>query len=197
MTKKIKVLGFAGSLREKSYNKAALRAAAELLPESAEMEILDLSSIPFFNEDLEVQGVPQIVADFKEKLAAADAFLISTPEYNYSIPPVLKNALDWASRGTELPLSGKSLAIMTATSGALGGAHVQYHLRQVCGSVGLKNLTNPKVLITSADKKFNQEGKLTDDLTKKSIAKLLQALVDKAQEGPVAPNAANGLSYAR
>lgn len=183
MTTKIKIIGFTGSLRVKSYNMAALRAATELLPEGANLEIVDLAQIPFFNEDVETEGVPQVVVDFKKKLATADAILISTPEYNYSIPPVLKNALDWASRGAELPLSGKPLAIMSASPGMLGGARVQYHLRQVCVKLDLQTLNNPEVFITSANKKFDQDGTLIDDYTKKSIAKLLQALVDKTQEG--------------
>ncbi|HEY8910214.1 MAG TPA: NAD(P)H-dependent oxidoreductase [Desulfosporosinus sp.] len=182
MTKKIKIIGFTGSLRVKSYNMAALRAAVELLPEGAEMEIVELSQIPFFNEDIEAVGLPRVIVDFKGKLATADAFLISTPEYNFSIPPVLKNALDWASRGAELPLSGKPLAIMSASPGMLGGARVQYHLRQVCVKLDFQTLNNPEVFITNANKKFDQDGTLIDDYTKKSIAKLLQALVDKTLE---------------
>ena len=182
MTTKIKIIGFTGSLRVKSYNLAALRAATELLPEGSTLEIVDLSPIPFFNEDIEAEGVPQVIVDFKEKLATADAILISTPEYNFSIPPVLKNALDWASRGTDLPLSGKPLAIMSASPGMLGGARVQYHLRQVCVKLNLQTLNNPEVFITHANKKFDQEGKLMDDFTKASMTKLLQALIDKIQK---------------
>ena len=178
----MKIIGITGSLRVKSYNMAALRAAAEILPEGANLEIVDLSPIPFFNEDVEAEGVPQVIVDFKEKLAAADAILISTPEYNYSIPPVLKNALDWASRGTELPLSGKPLAIMSASPGMLGGARVQYHLRQVCVKLDLQTLNTPEVFITNANKKFDQDGNLIDDFTRKSIAKLMQALVNKTEE---------------
>lgn len=181
MTTKIKIIGFTGSLRVKSYNLAVLRAATEMLPEGVTMEIVDLSPIPFFNEDVEAEGVPQVIVDFKEKLAEADAILISTPEYNYSIPPVLKNALDWASRGPELPLSGKPLAIMSASPGMLGGARVQYHLRQVCVKLDLQMLNNPEVFITSANKKFDLDGKLIDEYTRKSIAKLLQALITKTQ----------------
>ena len=178
----MKIIGITGSLRVKSYNMAALRAAAEILPEGANLEIVDLSPIPFFNEDVEAEGVPQVIVDFKEKLAAADAILISTPEYNYSIPPVLKNALDWASRGTELPLRGKPLAIMSASPGMLGGARVQYHLRQVCVKLDLQTLNTPEVFITNANKKFDQDGNLIDDFTRKSIAKLMQALVNKTEE---------------
>ncbi|MDP4126428.1 MAG: NADPH-dependent FMN reductase [Bacillota bacterium] len=184
MTKELRIIGISGSLRKKSYNKAALCAAAELLPKGTTLEIVDLSLIPFFNEDVEATGVPQVVVDLKKKLAAADAILIATPEYNYSIPPVLKNALDWASRGTELPLRGKPVAIMSASPGMLGGGYVQYHLRKVCIKLELKTLKIPKVLITNANKKFDRGGKLIDDLTKKSITKLLRALLDKKQEEP-------------
>jgi len=178
---KIKIVAFTGSLRVKSYNMAALRAAAEMLPEGVSMEIVDLSPIPFFNEDVEAEGVPQVIVDFKERLAEADAILISTPEYNYSIPPVLKNALDWASRGTKLPLSGKPLAIMSASPGIFGGARVQYHLRQVCVKLDLQTLNNPEVFITNANKKFDLDGNLIDDYTKRSIEKLLQTLINKVE----------------
>lgn len=179
MDKKINIIGFTGSLRRNSYNKAALLAAKELLPEGVYMEIVDLSSIPFFNEDVEAEGIPKAVADFKNKIAAADAILISTPEYNYSIPPVLKNALDWASRGKDAPVRGKALAIMSASPSMLGGARVQYHLRQVCVGLNMDAVNKPEVFITFADKKFDESGKLTDEHTKNSIGKLVQALVDK------------------
>ena len=181
MEKVINIVGFTGSLRRNSYNKAALNAAKELLPAGANLEILDLASIPFFNEDVEAEGIPEVVAQFKSKLAAADAILISTPEYNYSIPPVLKNALDWASRGGEFPLNGKPLAIMSASPSLFGGARVQYHLRQVCVVLNLMPLNKPEVFIMSAHTKFDASGKLTDEYTRGAITKLLQALVDKTR----------------
>ena len=182
MNKTINIIGFTGSLRLHSYNKAALRAAKKLLPEGATLDIVDLSDIPFFNEDLEVEGIPQAVLDFKKKLSTADAILISTPEYNYSIPPVLKNALDWASRGTDLPLSGKPLAIMSASPSIFGGSRVQYNLRQVCVRLNLLPLNQPEVFIMKADTKFDKEGNLINETTQNSISKLLEALVDKALE---------------
>ena len=182
MNKIINIIGFTGSLRLHSYNKAALRAAKDLLPEGSTLDIVDLSDIPFFNEDLEVEGIPQAVLDFKKKLSTADAILISTPEYNYSIPPVLKNALDWASRGTDLPLSGKPLAIMSASPSIFGGSRVQYHLRQVCVRLNLLPLNQPEVFIMKADTKFDKEGNLINETTQNSISKLLEALVDKALE---------------
>jgi chromate reductase, NAD(P)H dehydrogenase (quinone) len=118
MTDHVHVLGIAGSLRQKSYNKAALRAAAELVPEGMTLEIYDIAPIPLFNADVEAQGDPEPVRDFKARLAAANALLIATPEYNYSMPGVLKNALDWASRPVATtPLGEKPLAIIGASGG--------------------------------------------------------------------------------
>jgi len=181
MKEKINIVGFTGSLRRNSYNKAALYAAKEMLPEGVELEILDLASIPFFNEDLEAEGIPHDVIEFKNKLFSADALLISTPEYNYSIPPVLKNALDWASRGQDLPLSGKPLAIMSASLGMFGGARAQYHLRQVCVALNLLPLNKPEVFIINANSKFSVDGKLIDDYYRASISKLMRALTDAAR----------------
>jgi chromate reductase len=178
----IKIVGFTGSLRKGSYNKAALRAAGELLPQGVSLEILDLSQIPFFNEDLEHGELPAPVVEFKKKVAGADALLISTPEYNYSIPPVLKNALDWASRDQTHPLSGKPLAIMSVSPSLLGGARVQYHLRQVCVVLNLEVLNQPEVFIGLAAGKFSADGKLTDEETRSRIAELIQALVDQARK---------------
>lgn len=179
--KVIKILGFTGSLRRNSYNKAALRAAQMLLPENTQLNIVDLADIPFFNEDIEDQGMPASVANFRRELSEADAILISTPEYNFSIPPVLKNALDWASRGDILPLYGKPLAIMSASPSRLGGARVQYHLRQVCVSLNLIPVSKPEVFIDNANTKFDESGNLIDDKTKKSIEKLLKALVENVK----------------
>jgi chromate reductase, NAD(P)H dehydrogenase (quinone) len=129
MSEKIKVLAFAGSLRKGSFNKALIRAAVELAPENIAIEIFDLEGIPSFNQEFEANPPPRI-KELKDKIREADALLIATPEYNYSIPGVLKNALDCASRprlGT--PLEGKPVAIMSASTGRFGGARAQYHLR--------------------------------------------------------------------
>lgn len=179
--KVIRIAGFTGSLRRNSYNKAALIAAQRLLPENAVLDIIDLADLPFFNEDVEAQGLPTAVADFMKKLSEADAILISTPEYNFSIPPVLKNALDWASRGDVLPMYGKPLAIMSASTGMLGGARVQYHLRQVCVSLNLIPVNKPEVFIAKANTKFDEDGNLIDERTQKAIKGLLKALVEKVK----------------
>ncbi|MGE4272175.1 MAG: NADPH-dependent FMN reductase [Desulfitobacterium sp.] len=178
MSNVMKIIGISGSLRRNSYNTAALKAAQELQPEGVFIEIADISQIPFFNEDIEAEGVPSVVEEFKKKIVAADALLIATPEYNYSIPPALKNALDWASRAGK-PLDGKALGIMSASTGMLGGARVQYHLRQVCVGLNLQPLNKPEVFIMNAHTKFDKNGTLNDDFTRNAISKLIQGLVSK------------------
>jgi chromate reductase len=172
----VKVLGFAGSLRKDSYNRAALRAAQELLPPGMTLEIFDLAAIPMFNGDIIRAGFPAPVLEFTERIAMADALLIVTPEYNYSIPGVLKNAIDWASRLPERPLKGKPLAMMGASSGYFGSSRAQYHLRQVCVLLDMRPVNNPEVFIPLASSKFDDAGKLTDTMSRDGISKLLQAL---------------------
>ncbi len=177
MSDPIHVLGFAGSLRKKSYNAAALRAAQQLLPEGLSLEIFDISPIPMFNEDVEAVGYPEPVQHFKARIAAADALLIATPEYNYSMPGVMKNALDWASRpANQTPLSGKPLGIMGASAGPWGTARAQLHLRQSCVYFNSLPLNKPVVQIARAALKFDAEGRLIDEPTRQEIRALLEAL---------------------
>ena len=182
MQQAIKILGFAGSLRKGSYNRALLRAAAELLPQDATIETFDLDGIPVFNADLE-STLPDSVKDFKAKIRAANAVLIAAPEYNYSVPGVLKNAIDWASRPSgDSVWPGKPLAVMSASTGMLGGSRSQYHLRQTFLYLDVKAVTKPEVFVTFAAQKFDESGKLTDDSTRKVIQLLLKALVDLARK---------------
>jgi len=175
--KTVHVLGFAGSLREKSLNRAALRAAGELMPEGMSLDIFDLRPIPLFNADVYDAGPPQSVQDFRARIAAADALLIVTPEYNYSLPGVLKNAIDWASRPPDQPLDGKPIGIMGAAAGMAGTARAQYHLRQVCVFVNMLPLNKPEVMIPAAQQKFDEEGRLADETTKDFIRDLLASLL--------------------
>ncbi len=175
---KLKIIGLNGSLRQKSYNRAALRFAQKNMPENSELEILDLSKLPFFNEDVEAQGVPSVVSEFIDKLLQADGFLISTPEYNYSIPPVLKNAIDWASRDERMPFKDKWVALMSASMGWLGGARAQYHFRQVGVFLEMRFLNKPEVFIGNAHTKFDDGGELTDEFTQKVIFKLVNTLIN-------------------
>lgn len=172
----ISILGFAGSLRKGSYNKAILQAAVELVPEGARLETFDLAGIPPFNQDLENQ-LPEAVKAFKAKIRAADALLIATPEYNYSIPGVLKNALDWASRPHgDNALDGKPVAIMGASMGMLGSARAQYHLRQTFVWLNMYPINKPEVMVPFAQNMINEQGQVTDQKTRDKIKELLEAL---------------------
>jgi len=180
MKKLITILGFAGSLRKDSYNKALLRTAGELMPKDAKLEIFDLEGVPPYNQDLE-DRMPEKVKDFKTKIKAADAILIATPEHNYSIPGVLKNAIDWASRPYgDNSFEDKPVAIMSASPGMLGGARAQYHLRQVLVSLNMHAINRPEVMVTSADEKIDEKGSLIDEKTRKKMRQLLESLVDWA-----------------
>lgn len=178
MSKHIKILGIAGSLRRESYNRAALRAATQLVPEGASLEVFELDGIPGFNQDDE-QNPPARIVELKARLRESDAVLFVTPEYNYSIPGVLKNAIDWASRPYgDNAWGGKPAAIMGASIGAIGTARAQYHLRQVFVFLDMRPINKPEVMIGNAAKRFDEQGNLTDDATKGYIGQLLQNLVD-------------------
>jgi chromate reductase len=174
----MKILGFAGSLRKGSFNKMTLDAATKLAPDDVKMEVFDLKDIPPFNQDLE-QNPSERVKEFKKKIREADAILIATPEYNYSIPGVLKNAIDWVSRPYgDNALEGKPVAIMGASMGNIGTARAQYHLRQCFVFLDVHPINRPEVMIGFAQEKFDNNGNLTDENTKERIKELLQALVE-------------------
>jgi chromate reductase, NAD(P)H dehydrogenase (quinone) len=156
----------------------ALRAAEELAPERMTFESCDIGEFPLYNEDVRQQGFPPPVEVMRERIRAADAVLFVTPEYNYSMPGVLKNAVDWASRPPDQPLSGKPCAVMGASPGMLGTARAQYHLRQSFVYLNMLPVNQPEVFITAANTKFDADGRLTDEPTRKIIARLLIALVD-------------------
>ncbi len=170
------VLGISGSLRKGSFNSAALRAAQGLAPQGMTISIAEIGDIPLYNEDVRSAGLPPPVTRFRDEIAAADALLFVTPEYNFSIPGVLKNAIDWASRPPNQPFNEKPLAIMGASGGPLGTARVQYHLRQVLYGLNGFVLNKPEVFIGQAATKFDASGDLTDEATKEFIGKLLASL---------------------
>lgn len=178
MSETIKILGIAGSLREGSYNRAILRAAAELAPEGSEIEIFDIAGLPGFSQDDE-QNPPAKVAELKQKIRAADAIIFATPEYNYSIPGVLKNAIDWASRPYgDSAWEGKPAAIMGASVGGIATARAQYHLRQIMVFLNMHPLNKPEIMVGSCADKFDADGNLTDQSTKDHIKKQIVALVE-------------------
>lgn len=177
MTQQIKILGFAGSLRKGSYNKALLRAAKELAPSALDIEIFDLAGIPLYNADVEAQGDPKRVAEFKEAINAADGLLIATPEYNHGVPAVTKNAIDWASRpAKDAPLNEKPAGILGASPGITGSARGQTQLRQAFEFTNSYCMPQPEILVYRAHQKFDDDGNLTDDVTRKYLGKYLEAL---------------------
>lgn len=171
------IAGISGSLRKRSLNTALLTAVQSLLPEDVTFERIEIGNLPLFNSDLEETALLQIVAQFRDQLARADALVIASPEYNYSIPGVLKNALDWASRGKDSPLLSKPVAIMGASPGMLGTSRMQMHLRQVFLFNNMKAVIKPEIFVNQALTKFNSDGMLTDTKTIEAIREQMKALI--------------------
>ncbi len=173
---KMKILGISGSLRKDSFNRKLLQAAIELAPEGMEIEIFDrLGEIPFYNEDVEERGDPESVIALKKSIESADALLIATPEYNYSVPGALKNAIDWASRPpAPTVLNDKACGIIGASQGTGGTIRSQLALRQMLGSTNSPVLLKPETFIAKAQDKFGTDGKLTDESTRKHLASFLK-----------------------
>lgn len=175
----MKIIGISGSLREASFNTGLLRAAQDEAPDGMDIEIISLLGIPLYNGDDENRdGVPQLVLDIIEKIRAADGVLVSTPEYNFSIPANLKNAIDWMSRIKDQPWAGKPVAIMGAAMGPVGTARVQYDLRKVLGSQSANMVMKPEIFVGAAHEKF-EDGRFTDETGRKFIGQLLEALAAK------------------
>jgi chromate reductase len=171
------VLGFAGSLRQGSYNRALLRAAKELAPAEMAIDTFDLAPIPLYNADLEAQGDPAPVAAFKRAISQADAVLIATPEYNHGVPGVTKNAIDWASRPPRgSVLNGKPVGIIGASPGLTGTARGQSQLRQAFEFTNSFAMPQPELLVFRAHEKFDAEGRLTDQPTRQFLRQFLEAL---------------------
>ena len=170
-----RIAAFAGSLRRKSYNRALIEAARELAPGGMGIEPIEIGGLPFYNADVEAEGDPDGVADFKAALQRADGVLIATPEYNDGIPGVLGNALDWASRlPGRAPLAGKPVAIIGASPSQIGTARAQLHLRQILNHVQARVLPPPELLVAQANLRFDAGLRLTDESTRRILASLLE-----------------------
>ena len=180
MTDSVRLLAFCGSLRKGSYNAAALRAAEELAPAGVTMETADFRDLPLYDADLQAQGFPPGVLRLEAQIRAADALLFATPEYNYSVPGALKNAIDWISRLKDQPFAGKAAGIIGASGGPVGTARAQYHLRQIGVFLDLRFLNKPEVMIGAAQDRFDAEGRLTDAKTREFLGKFMLALRDWA-----------------
>jgi chromate reductase len=172
----LKLLGISGSLRSHSYNSGALRAVAALIPEGTTFSIASLADLPFYNADVEQRGLPPSVERFRAEVAAADALIFATPEYNFSVSGVLKNALEWLSRPPDPPAFGKPCAIFGASASPLGTARGQFQLRHICLSLNMLPVNVPHVDITDAKPKFDAESKLIDQPSIDSLRQLLGEL---------------------
>lgn len=173
MAEQLKVLGVCGSARKASFNMAALRACKELAPAGLSLSFASISDIPMYNQDLFDAGVPESAKRFHAEIAAADGVLIATPEYNFSLPPLLKNAIDWVSKMPNQPFMNKPVAVFSSSQGPLGGARVQYDVRRIIVQLWGLVLPRPEIFIGVAQSKFDAQGKLTDEATRKFLAELL------------------------
>jgi chromate reductase len=171
---RIKVLGICGSLRSKSWNMMALRAAGQLMPPGMTLTLTaGIGDLPFYDQDLMDAGVPDPVQRFCSEVRAADALLIASPEYNFSVSAVLKNAIDWGSHVPDQVFREMPIAVLSATTGPLGGARVQYELRRILTPLWGHVLPRPEVFIGNAAGKFDTGGHLTDEATKKFVGDML------------------------
>ena len=170
-----RIVAFAGSLRRRSLNRALIEAAREVAPPELPIKAIEIGGLPFYDADIETQGDPPAVTEFKAALAAADGILIATPEHNSGIPGVLTNALDWGSRlPGRSPLAGKPVMVMGASPSQVGTARAQLHLRQVLSHVQARVLPPPELLLARAHERFDAELRLTDENTRLLLAGLLR-----------------------
>lgn len=175
---RFQIAAIIGSLRAHSFNRALFRATQELVPSGVSISEVPIRDVPNFDQDLEAGDLPRSVANLRFAIAEADAVLFLTPEYNYSVPGVLKNAIDWASRpsGTSV-LRSKPAAIMGAASGRSGTMRAQMHLRQILVSIGMPVLPNPEVYVTFASQHFDEDGNLIDEELRTLVTSQIEALV--------------------
>ena len=184
MSDYIQLIGISGSLRKGSFNTMLLKAASQVLPFNVSMEIISIEDIPLYNADLDLPSAkqrPQQVEHLRKVLTDADGILISSPEYNYSIPGGLKNAIDWASRGEDSPLLRKPVAIIGATTGLWGTTRMQLAFHNVFLFLDMKPVYKPELLVAQAEKKFDKNGNLIDEMAKKLLKQKLEALKEMIQ----------------
>lgn len=202
MTDRVTIAAMSGSLREGSYNTAALRTLEEMAPQGVDMVFLRIGDLPHYDADVEAAGWPEPVAALQNQLAHADAVLFATPEYNYSVPGVMKNAVDWLSRPVDTPpfagkspLNDKPAGIVGATPSVIGTARAQMHLRQIVFYNAMPLLPSAEVLITRAGEKFNAEGRLTDEETSTFLADFLKAFLTFIDRFRASAREAAGASF--
>jgi chromate reductase len=172
---KLDIVGICGSLRAASINRMALNLAGSVMPQGLAMEVVEWRELPAFDADVLAEGFPPAVAALRDRIRRADGLVIATPEYNFSLPGMLKNAIDWLSRGDDQPFAHKPIAILSASPGPLGGARVQYDLRKILLFVNATPLVKPEVFIGHAATKFDAEGECTDSTTRKFVTDQMHA----------------------
>jgi chromate reductase len=176
MSTHLHIVALCGSLRKESYNRYLLKAAQQLLPEEVSLEIVSFADLPLYNQDLDTPTAkerPEAVTAFRNKLAQADGLLIASPEYNYSIPGGLKNAIDWASRGKDSPLLKKPAALMGATISLWGTVRMHLAFEPIFLTMNMAVVQQPEILVAEAPKKFAEDGSVTDETTRKLIQQKL------------------------
>src|SRR3989454_8205496 len=175
---KVAILGISGSGRKRSFNTALLEAAKQLLPQNATLEVVDVSRLPLYNQDLEHE-MPEEVRELKKKIRGADAILFATPEHNYSVTAVLKNAIEWGNRPPrDASWSGKSAAIISASTSLRGGVRAQLHLRQIMIDRNMYPINRPLLMVANAKDKFDENLNLTDEETRQTLRDVLSSLVE-------------------
>ena len=177
MSTPFKILGFCGSLRQKSHKMIALKTAGELMPAGMKLEITSFADLPMYNFDVQEKGFPAAAARLRDEILAADALLFASPEYNWSVGAPLKNVIDWMSRFQPQPFNNKPAAIFSCTTGPLGGSRGQYHLRSILVQLGVHWLVKPEVFIGNSASKFT-DGRLTDETTRKFLTDQMIAFED-------------------
>ncbi|GAB6147354.1 NADPH-dependent FMN reductase [Desulfocicer niacini] len=174
----MKIIGISGSLRKGSYNTALLRAAEQILPAGVEMEIFTCDGIPLYNSDVDVAEKPPAVKRLRDAISNCDGVLFATPEYNHSIPGVLKNTIDWISRpGFKSPMAGKPSAVISASKGFLGGARAQENLKLVLDSLLSPLYPSTECLVGSAQEKFDTHGTLIDERVQERVQKYVEGFL--------------------
>ncbi len=171
----LRLLGITGSLRRASFNTALLRAAGTLAPEGVTLEVRTLHDVPLYDGDVEAQGLPAGVIALRDAIRTADGVVLSTPEYNNSVPGVFKNAVDWVSRGPDQPLAGKPVALLSASPSGFGGARAQLAWLPVLTTLGTRWMHSPQLCLSAADKAFAPDGSLSEERTREQLRKLMAA----------------------
>lgn len=173
----LRLLGISGSLRRESFNTALLHSAQTLLPEDVTLEVRSLHGIPLYDGDVETQGIPAEVTALRDAIGAAAGVVLSSPEYNNSVPGVLKNAVDWVSRGPGQPFARKPLVVVSASPGGFGGARAHLAWLPVFAALGARSMHSPQFYLSAAHQAFAADGSLSDERTREQWRKLLAAFV--------------------